>query len=215
MYETGGNEGGGVGGGDTGGDAAENGVEGEGAGEGDAGGESGEEGVGGGKPGEGGAGGRGAGGGGIGTGGDGGGERGGGAVGTGGDGGGGVGNGSDGGELPAWEAGAHIDVVIGQFARSYSLAGDPADRSAWRIAVLRDDQSRGGSAAPPRSPALGSRSAGVIGGGILAVERGRQWISSEQGARLSSADELPNSGETPNDGAGAAASPTSRGARKR
>lgn len=54
---------------------------------------------------------------------------------------------TDGEALPAWEAGAHIDVVIGQFARSYSLAGDPADRTRWRIAVLRDEKSRGGSVA--------------------------------------------------------------------
>ncbi|WP_238367443.1 cytochrome P450 [Mesobacterium pallidum] len=53
----------------------------------------------------------------------------------------------DGAPLPDWQAGAHIDVVIGGFARSYSLAGDPADRDAWRIAVLRDEKSRGGSVA--------------------------------------------------------------------
>lgn len=54
---------------------------------------------------------------------------------------------ADGRALPRWEAGAHIDVVIGQFSRSYSLAGDPADGSTWRIAVARDDKSRGGSVA--------------------------------------------------------------------
>ncbi|GAB2713216.1 PDR/VanB family oxidoreductase [Streptomyces bullii] len=50
-------------------------------------------------------------------------------------------------ELPAWEPGAHIDVVLGpELERQYSLCGDPADRSAWRIAVLREPAGRGGSA---------------------------------------------------------------------
>ena len=50
-------------------------------------------------------------------------------------------------ELPAWEPGAHVDVVLGpELERQYSLCGDPADRSAWRIAVLREPDGRGGSA---------------------------------------------------------------------
>ncbi|WP_328500743.1 PDR/VanB family oxidoreductase [Streptomyces sp. NBC_00457] len=50
-------------------------------------------------------------------------------------------------ELPAWEPGAHIDVVLGpELERQYSLCGDPADRSVWRIAVLREPDGRGGSA---------------------------------------------------------------------
>lgn len=49
--------------------------------------------------------------------------------------------------LPAWEPGAHIDVVLGPgLERQYSLCGDPADRDAWRIAVLREPAGRGGSA---------------------------------------------------------------------
>jgi ferredoxin-NADP reductase len=49
--------------------------------------------------------------------------------------------------LPAWEPGAHIDVVLGpELERQYSLCGDPADRDAWRIAVLREPDGRGGSA---------------------------------------------------------------------
>ncbi|NUS26709.1 MAG: oxidoreductase [Streptomyces sp.] len=49
--------------------------------------------------------------------------------------------------LPAWEPGAHIDVVLGPgLERQYSLCGDPADRTAWRIAVLREPDGRGGSA---------------------------------------------------------------------
>jgi len=50
-------------------------------------------------------------------------------------------------ELPAWEPGAHIDVVLGpELERQYSLCGDPADRHEWRVAVLREPDGRGGSA---------------------------------------------------------------------
>ena len=50
-------------------------------------------------------------------------------------------------QLPGWEPGAHIDVLLGpQLERQYSLCGDPADRTAWRIAVLREPDGRGGSA---------------------------------------------------------------------
>jgi len=50
-------------------------------------------------------------------------------------------------DLPVWEPGAHVDVVLGpELERQYSLCGDPADRSVWRIAVLREPDGRGGSA---------------------------------------------------------------------
>ncbi|MCX4903808.1 PDR/VanB family oxidoreductase [Streptomyces sp. NBC_00878] len=49
-------------------------------------------------------------------------------------------------ELPVWEPGAHIDVILGpDLERQYSLCGDPADRHAWRVAVLREPDGRGGS----------------------------------------------------------------------
>jgi ferredoxin-NADP reductase len=49
-------------------------------------------------------------------------------------------------ELPSWEPGAHIDLILpGGLARQYSLCGDPADRWAWRVAVLREPGGRGGS----------------------------------------------------------------------
>ncbi len=52
----------------------------------------------------------------------------------------------DGSELPPATAGAHIDVVVApEFVRQYSLSGDPADRSRYQIAVLREDIGRGGS----------------------------------------------------------------------
>ncbi|MCF6506443.1 oxidoreductase [Blastococcus sp. MG754426] len=52
-----------------------------------------------------------------------------------------------GAELPGWAPGAHIDLRLpGGLTRQYSLCGNPADRSVWRIGVLREPDSRGGSA---------------------------------------------------------------------
>ena len=52
----------------------------------------------------------------------------------------------DGSPLPAFEAGAHLDVVVApEFLRQYSLSGDPADRSKYQIGVLKEDPGRGGS----------------------------------------------------------------------
>lgn len=54
----------------------------------------------------------------------------------------------DGSELPAWAPGAHLDLELtGVLTRQYSLCGDPAQRSRWRIAVLREPVSKGGSQA--------------------------------------------------------------------
>lgn len=48
--------------------------------------------------------------------------------------------------LPAWEPGAHVDLVLeGAPTRQYSLCGDPADRTTYRLGVLRDPEGRGGS----------------------------------------------------------------------
>jgi reductive dehalogenase len=52
----------------------------------------------------------------------------------------------DGAELPPFDAGAHIDVVIApEYLRQYSLAGDPADRSKYVLGVQREPGGRGGS----------------------------------------------------------------------
>ncbi|MFJ2931613.1 PDR/VanB family oxidoreductase [Streptomyces sp. NPDC087219] len=51
----------------------------------------------------------------------------------------------DGKPLPAWTPGAHIDVHIGGLIRQYSLCGDPQDQNAYRIGVLNEPSSRGGS----------------------------------------------------------------------
>ncbi len=48
--------------------------------------------------------------------------------------------------LPAWEPGAHVDVqLVTRHERQYSLCGDPADTRSYRIAVLDEPLSRGGS----------------------------------------------------------------------
>ncbi|WP_240160829.1 PDR/VanB family oxidoreductase [Burkholderia sp. Ax-1719] len=49
-------------------------------------------------------------------------------------------------ELPAWQPGAHVDLVLPSgLIRQYSLCGDPQDRRCLRIAVLREEAGRGGS----------------------------------------------------------------------
>jgi len=48
--------------------------------------------------------------------------------------------------LPAWEPGAHVDLVLeAAMVRQYSLCGNPADRYSYQIGVLREPRSRGGS----------------------------------------------------------------------
>ncbi len=48
--------------------------------------------------------------------------------------------------LPAFEAGAHIDVHVAEdLVRQYSLCGDPDDKTGYRVAVLHEKAGRGGS----------------------------------------------------------------------
>ncbi|MFG2741788.1 PDR/VanB family oxidoreductase [Streptomyces chartreusis] len=51
----------------------------------------------------------------------------------------------DGKPLPAWTPGAHLDLHVGGFVRQYSLCGDPVDPTAYRLGVLNEPSSRGGS----------------------------------------------------------------------
>ncbi|MBM7069035.1 reductive dehalogenase [Actibacterium sp. 188UL27-1] len=52
----------------------------------------------------------------------------------------------DGSDLPQWQAGAHLDIVVApEFLRQYSMSGDPADRTKYQIGVLREEDGRGGS----------------------------------------------------------------------
>lgn len=61
---------------------------------------------------------------------------------------------TDGDDLPSWEPGAHIELALDipgladgdeKCYRQYSLCGDSKNLKTWDIAVLRDDESRGGS----------------------------------------------------------------------
>ena len=48
--------------------------------------------------------------------------------------------------LPAFEAGAHVDIHIAPgLVRQYSLCSDPGDNASYRLGVLKDPASRGGS----------------------------------------------------------------------
>ncbi len=86
--------------------------------------------------------------------------------------------------LPPFTAGAHIDLHLGGgVVRQYSLMNDPADRRRYRLGVLLEPNSRGGSAAvharlvpgaavtasPPRNHFPLAPQAGrsiLVGGGI-------------------------------------------------
>lgn len=49
-------------------------------------------------------------------------------------------------DLPRWEPGAHIDLILSDgLTRQYSLCGDPHSPATWRVGVLLDPNSRGGS----------------------------------------------------------------------
>src|SRR5258707_13834214 len=64
----------------------------------------------------------------------------------------------DGGALPSFEAGAHVDVQVSPgVIRQYSLCGSPADKNIYRLGVLLDPISRGGSAGIPAHFHAGSR----------------------------------------------------------
>lgn len=84
--------------------------------------------------------------------------------------------------LPAWEPGAHVDLVLGpELERQYSLCGDPADRCAWRVAVLREAGRTGrirlcARAVEDRRQGKGARSAQPLRaapGSPLPLRRGR------------------------------------------
>ncbi|WP_181794585.1 PDR/VanB family oxidoreductase [Streptomyces sp. WELS2] len=48
--------------------------------------------------------------------------------------------------LPAWTPGAHVDLVLAPgLVRQYSLCSSPEDAHVWRVAVLREEEGRGGS----------------------------------------------------------------------
>ena len=54
----------------------------------------------------------------------------------------------DGGQLPPFTAGAHIDVHLGDgLTRQYSLSNPPSERHRYVVSVLKEGASRGGSLA--------------------------------------------------------------------
>ena len=54
---------------------------------------------------------------------------------------------ANGGPLPPFTPGAHLDLELGNGeGRSYSLCNDPAEHDRYVVAVLREAESRGGSA---------------------------------------------------------------------
>lgn len=60
--------------------------------------------------------------------------------------------------LPAFTAGAHLDVHVAPgLIRQYSLCNDPAEPGRYRIAVLREPASRGGSAGMHERVQVGDR----------------------------------------------------------
>lgn len=64
----------------------------------------------------------------------------------------------DGGDLPPFAAGAHIDIKLpGGLIRQYSLCNAPDERHRYKIAVLREADSRGGSAAVHDALHVGQR----------------------------------------------------------
>ncbi|MEX3599978.1 cytochrome P450 [Kocuria carniphila] len=68
----------------------------------------------------------------------------------------------DGGELPTWRAGAHVDVHVPNgelepFVRQYSLSSDPGETNVYRIGVLKEVSGRGGSEALHETLLPGSR----------------------------------------------------------
>ncbi|MEL4359191.1 MULTISPECIES: PDR/VanB family oxidoreductase [unclassified Luteococcus] len=53
---------------------------------------------------------------------------------------------TDGSDFPAWEPGSHIDVIMPDHVRQYSICSSPAQLGQLQVSVLRVSDSRGGSA---------------------------------------------------------------------
>jgi len=50
-----------------------------------------------------------------------------------------------GGELPAWTAGSHVDLIAGGLRRKYSLCGQAGNSRTLQVVVQREEHGRGGS----------------------------------------------------------------------
>jgi vanillate O-demethylase ferredoxin subunit len=65
---------------------------------------------------------------------------------------------ADGGALPPFEPGSHVDVHVAPgIVRQYSLCNDPVENHRYRLGILLDASSRGGSAEIHRAFAAGQR----------------------------------------------------------
>ncbi len=89
----------------------------------------------------------------------------------------------NGGELPAFTAGAHIDVRVtlpdgSPGSRSYSLVNSPVERDRYEIAVLREPQGSGGSAFMHERVKLGDRliASAPRNDFALAVDAREHWL---------------------------------------
>ncbi len=82
----------------------------------------------------------------------------------------------DGSALPRFEPGAHVDVIIDGLIRQYSLCGDPADSFRYRLGILLEPKSRGGSSSIHRK---------VVQGSLLTVSEPKNHFPLEPTARHS------------------------------
>jgi len=105
-----------------------------------------------------------------------------------------------GAQLPGWTPGAHIDLLLDDIVRQYSLCGPPGDQHSWRIAVLLDPRNHFPLHAAPRHI--------FIAGGIgitpilpmiaVATEAGSDWrlyYGGRSQASMAFLDELAPYGE--------------------
>ena len=76
-----------------------------------------------------------------------------------------------GAQLPAWTPGAHIDLLLDDTVRQYSLCGPAGDQHTWRIAILLDQGGRGGSVKVHETLNAGDRVAA-----LSAEPRNGRWL---------------------------------------
>ncbi|TDO95493.1 PDR/VanB family oxidoreductase [Marinomonas balearica] len=83
----------------------------------------------------------------------------------------------EGNALPVFDAGAHIDLHLSdELIRQYSLCGDPANDKVYRLGVLKDPNSRGGSIAVHDN---------LLEGKELVVSKPRNLFPLDEGAQHS------------------------------
>ena len=64
----------------------------------------------------------------------------------------------DGAPLPAFDPGAHVDVYVSPgVVRQYSICNDPTERTRYRLGILHETNSRGGSSEIHRTFTEGRR----------------------------------------------------------